>query len=110
MRNHVQPGRILTAIAPAGGVTSGAGVLIGALFGVASTSAAQGEEFELLTEGVFELPKVSAQAWTFGALLYWDTTTKLVTNVSIGNTKIGCAAADAANPTDVGRVLLNKAR
>ena len=110
MRNFIQPGGVLTAVAPAGGVVSGDFVLIGALFGIASTSAAEGEQFELANEGVYELPKVSAQAWTMGALVYWDSTAKNATTTASTNTKIGVAVADAANPSATGRVLLNQAR
>jgi len=35
MKNYIQEGRMITVAVPAGGVTSGDGVVIGALFGVA---------------------------------------------------------------------------
>jgi predicted RecA/RadA family phage recombinase len=50
---------------------------------------------------------VSAQAWTAGALVYWDDTAKLFTTTSTSNTLAGVAVAIAANPTATGRVRLN---
>ena len=56
MKNYIQPGDTIAAIAPAT-VLSGAGVLIGSLFGVASGDAASGAEVLLNTTGVYDLPK-----------------------------------------------------
>ncbi|MFZ1415230.1 MAG: DUF2190 family protein [Defluviicoccus sp.] len=42
MKTYVQPGHTLTITAPSGGVTSGHGVLIGTLFGIAQADAAEG--------------------------------------------------------------------
>ena len=47
MKNYIQPGDTIAAIAPAT-VLSGAGVLIGSLFGVASGDAASGAEVLLM--------------------------------------------------------------
>ena len=57
MRNYVQEGETVTVAAPTGGVKSGDGVLVGALFGVACFDALQTAEVEIQTEGVFDLPK-----------------------------------------------------
>lgn len=108
MKNHVKPGKMITVVAAAV-VASGDFVVQGALFGVAATSAAIGEEFELATGDVWELPKTSAQAWTLGQALYWDSGNKVVTSVSTDNTKIGVAAAIAPNPSGLGQVRLNDA-
>lgn len=106
MRNFIQPGKVLTAVAPTGGVVSGAFVLIGSVFGIAATTAAEGEEFELALGEVYELPKTSAEAWTFGQAIY-ATSAGIMTTVSTSNTKVGIAAADAANPSGSGLVRLN---
>jgi predicted RecA/RadA family phage recombinase len=55
---------------------------------------------------VYELPKVSAQAWAIGAPIYWDPVAKLMTTVTTSNVLAGYAAEVAANPTAVGRVRL----
>jgi len=106
-RTYIQPGDVLTLVAPTGGVTAGTPVLIGGLLVVPQNTAAQGAEFEGMAVGVHELPKVSAQAWTQGAAVYWDNTAKNVTTTATSNTLIGVAAAEAANPSATGRVRLD---
>ena len=109
MKNYIQPGDSVSLTAPAGGVVSGTGYLIGTAFVVAAHSADASAAFTGQVTGVFTLPKVSAQAWTEGAAIYWDNTAKNVTTTSSGNTKIGVAAAAAANPSATGVVRLNGA-
>lgn len=104
MKNYIQQGDTIAAIAPAT-VTSGAGVLIGSLFGVASGDAASGAEVLLSTTGVYDLPKQTGQAWTAGQLLYWSGTN--VTNVVGTNKLIGCAARAELSGATVGRIRLN---
>lgn len=106
MLNSVQPGRVVTVPAPYS-VASGAGVLVGTLFGVAAFTAAPGADVEIEVVGVFDLPKTSAQAWSVGALVYWDDTNKVATTTASGNSLIGKALLPAANPSGVGRVRLN---
>ena len=106
MKNYIQDGVNVTVAAPAD-VTSGAGVLVGTLFGVASTDAASGAQVAIVTTGVFELPKTTAQAWTVGAAIYWDNTNTVATTASSGNTLIGKALAAAANPSATGIVRLD---
>lgn len=105
MKNFIQPGDAVTIPAPAD-VVSGAGVLAGTLFGVAEHDALSGEDVTINTSGVYDMAKVSAQAWTVGAAIYWDNTAKLATTVATSNTLIGNAVAAAANPSATGRVLL----
>ncbi|PZQ82665.1 MAG: hypothetical protein DI549_10820 [Ancylobacter novellus] len=106
MQNYVQAGDTLSLLAPYA-VISGAGAQVGQIFGVAVGDAANGAEVELKTKGVFELTKLSAQAWTVGALVYWDNTNKRCTTVATGNLLIGAATAIAANPSATGIVRLN---
>lgn len=97
MKNFVQNGERITLAAPAA-ITSGDGVLVGDLFGVAEGSAASGADVVLVLEGVFTLPK-AAGVIALGANVYWNTTNKNVTTTSSGNKLIGnafVAAADAA--------------
>ena len=93
--------------APAGGVLSGDGVLVGSLFGIASGDAAEGETVNIACVGVFELKKTSAQAWTVGAKVYWNGTDKVATTTASGNSLFGVAVAAAANPSATGLVRLN---
>jgi predicted RecA/RadA family phage recombinase len=106
MKNKVQEGDILTLAAPYA-VASGAGALIGSIFGVAQTTLANGAVGAFHTDGVFTLAKTSAQAWTVGAKIYWDDTAKVCTTTLTSNTLIGVAVAAAVNPSSTGVVRLN---
>lgn len=107
-KNFVQPGDVLEFTAPSGGVVSGSVYRIGQFVGIATVTAAEGVRFNMQLVGVWMLPKVSAQAWTVGQLLFWDNAAGLVTSTSgAGLTHIGAAAAAAANPSATGKVRLN---
>lgn len=107
MKNYIHSGGTVTVAAPAA-VVSGDGVLVGSLFGVANYSAGNGEEVEIKTTGVFELPKTSALAISVGDLLYWDSAAKVV-NKTNTNKLIGVAVSAAANPSPTVGVRLNGA-
>lgn len=106
MKNFVSSGEKMTVAAPAD-VLSGAGVLVGSLFGIAEGDALTGAQVVIQTTGVVTHAKTSAQAWTAGALIYWDNTGKVFTTVSTSNKLVGVAAAAAANPSATGTVRLN---
>ena len=108
MKNFVQEGDILTVVAPAA-VLSGAGVLVGTIFGIAQTGAASGAEVAIKRKGVFTHAKTSAEAWTSGAKVYWDNTNKVFTSTAGTNQLVGAAVAAAANPSATGTVLLDGA-
>lgn len=105
MKNFIQPGDTITVPAPAD-VASGDGVLVGKLFGVANFDAKSGEPVEVSRSGVYELAKTSAQAWTIGALIYFDGSKATTADNAGANPKIGYALAVADNPSDVGLVVL----
>jgi predicted RecA/RadA family phage recombinase len=96
MKNFVQPGDVLTFHAPTGGLSSGDGVLVGGLFGVAAYDAAEGAEVEVQLKGVFRLPKATG-AVAEGQALYWDATAKVLTTTASGNTLAAHAAEAAAS-------------
>jgi predicted RecA/RadA family phage recombinase len=104
MKNKIQDGSNLTVTAAAN-ITSGDGVRMGMLFGVAQATVLSGADVVLATEGVFELPKLSAQAWTVGQAIFWTGTQ--CTTVTTGNLFIGVATAVAVNPSATGLVRLN---
>ena len=108
MKNYLKAGNTLDLTAPYT-VSSGNGLLVGSIFGVAATDAASGTAVEAMVVGVFTLAKNSAEAWTVGELLYWDDTNKVVTATSTSNKLIGVANAAAANPSSTGQVRLNGA-
>ena len=63
MKNYVQPGNTITLAAPYA-VTSGDGLLVGSIFGVAAGDAANAETVEVALTGVFDLKNVASQAWS----------------------------------------------
>lgn len=105
MKNFIQPGENVT-VAASSDVVSGAGHKVGSLFGIASVKATAGQDVTLTRRGVFSVAKVSAQAWTVGAKVYWDDTAKLFTTTVASNMLVGCAHGVAANPSAEGEVLL----
>lgn len=106
MKNFVESGDVVSVAAPAN-LNSGDGVLVGALFGVACAAASSGAQVALQTRGVFTLPKTSAQAWTLGAVIYWDGAVCTTSDGSGANAKIGHAVAAADNPSATGVVRLS---
>src|SRR5262245_51265796 len=102
MKNFIQPGNTVTFTADTAGVSSGDGVLYGALFGVACTDAAGGEEFEAQLVGVFELPKTS-DTFTAGGKVWWNGTAC----ASSGSDLIGCAVEAADTNASTVKVRLN---
>ena len=108
MRNFVQPGDSLAVAVPyAGGVASGEGMLVGALFGVAAVDGAQNATIECQTKGVFDLAKQPSLAIAAGARLFWDDTNRRLTTTATGNFQVGIATQAAlAADTTVRAVLL----
>ena len=108
MKNYVQPGNTITLTAPYA-VSSGDGLLVGSIFGVAAGTAALGEAVEAALTGVYDLKKVASQAWAAGDKVYWDNTAKEATKTTTSNTQIGVAVvAVAGGASDIiGRVRLN---
>ena len=105
MKNYIQPGENIT-LPMVAAVTSGEGVLVGSIFGVAQGKAAAGEPVVLVRRGVFELPKATTEAWVVGDPVYWDDTAKALTSVE-ADALVGAAVEDAANPSETGIVLLD---
>lgn len=107
MKNYSHSGDMVSVTAPYD-VASGAGCLVGTLFGIAATTALSGAPLEMKTTGAFNgVKKTSAQAWTVGAAIYWDNTAKEFTTTSSGNTLVAKALAVATNPSALGFVRLN---
>ena len=106
MKNFIQSGHTVTLAAPAA-VKSGDLVVVGSVFGVASTDAGVNADVECKIGGVFDLTKSAGQAWTQGQSVYWDAAAKAVTNGSGSNLKRGAAVLPAVSAAVVGRVRLN---
>lgn len=106
MKLTKQDGDVLTVAAPAA-VTSGAGVQVGQIFGIATTTAAISEDVAIAVTGVVGIAKGSTQVWAVGDEIYWDDSGAVATNVAAaGNLKIGVATAAATNPSTTGDVRL----
>ena len=106
MKNSIQDGEVLALAAPYA-VSSGGGALIGAIFGVAVTTLANGEVGNFQLEGVYTLPKATGAAATLGAKAYWNDTNKNVTATASTNTLIGVFVAAYASGDTSALVRLN---
>jgi predicted RecA/RadA family phage recombinase len=107
MKNFIQRGDTVTLVAPYALASSGLGVKVGSIVGVCVAAASSGADVEVALVGVFDVKKTSAQAWTVGALVYWDDSAKEFTTTSTSNTLAGVAVVAAGNPSATGRVRLN---
>ncbi|MEK6747498.1 MAG: DUF2190 family protein [Pseudomonadota bacterium] len=108
MKNYLMEGNTITLTAPYA-VVSGDGLLVGSIFGVACNDAAISTDVESMTHGAFTLKKAAAQAWTQGALIYWDNAAKNCTTTVATNKLIGVAINAALSADTVGNVRLNSA-
>jgi len=110
MRTYIQPGDSLGVAVPyAGGVTSGQGVLVGALFGIAAVDGAQNAAIEIATKGVFDITKEPSLAISAGARVFWDNTNRRITTTATGNFQVGIAVAAALAADATARVVLLRA-
>lgn len=100
MKNFIQRGDTITVPSPAD-VSSGELVIIGSLIGVAAGDAATGDDLDIVTRGVFELPKVAASEFAVGDDVFYDDATDLLTpdDAAGENTRIGVAVTAAPNPS-----------
>lgn len=89
MQNFVQVGEQLRFTAP-NDLASGAGFVLGALFGVSTSNVLAGHEGVARIEGVVRLPKASGALTQFQKV-YWDDTAKNVTGTATSNRLIGAA-------------------
>lgn len=82
MKNYVQAGDILTLTAPYTAV-SGSLVHVGEIVGVAAGDAASGAPVVIDTRGVFNLTHaVTNTAAAIGAVAYYDTTNRAISNTT----------------------------
>jgi predicted RecA/RadA family phage recombinase len=82
-------------------------VVIGALFGVASKTAAEGETVTIATEGVFDLPKLASAVIAAGDAVAWEDTAKQVNAPGTDRYPIGTAIEAAGNGITTVRVRLD---
>lgn len=89
--NFIQPGSVVRFTAPGGGVVSGTPKQIGQVLVVPMVSADATVQFDGMVRGVFKVTKVGSQAWTEGALVYWDAGNARFTTVGPGSLRAGFA-------------------
>ncbi len=110
MKNYLAKGDTIEFTAAAD-VTSGEGVLLGSLFGVATGDVANGERGTMKLTGIFDLPKAASQSWSPGDLIYWDAGNSVCTKTASTHKRIGAAVTSVAGGANdiIGRVRLNGA-
>ena len=116
MKTFLQEGDVISVTSPYA-VASGAGCLVGSLFGVAQVAATgASQRIDIAIEGVYVLAKATGAAWTEGVRLYWDDSAKNVTtNAAAGANKlIGVAVMQTtgvmpASGDTTGTILLTAA-
>src|SRR5579864_321668 len=109
--NFLHQGELIEITVPAGGVTHGLPVLVGAgIFGVAQNDGVSGDIVNIKRRGIFEnQPKAAGAAWAQGDVLYWDNTALNFTKTAANNTRVGYAgdAAGSLSGDTTGTVLLD---
>ena len=107
--SYIAQGDVLTLTAPSGGVTAGTAYLFGGLVVIAQTTAAEAASFDAYATGIHSVTKANSQAWTVGAVIYWDDTNAVFTTASTGNYRAGVAVEAVASTEGLttGKVRLN---
>ena len=75
-KNSVQTGDTLDLAAPAGGVSSGDGFIVGSIFAVAQSDAAAAAIVAGAVEGVHSIAKLTTDVVAVGDKLNWNDTNK----------------------------------
>lgn len=108
MRNFVREGTTITVLAGQN-YTSGDGVIVGSIFGIAATTVLTGQQVEICVEGVFALPK-AAGALAQAVPVYWTVGAGpgLGTVAAAGTMKIGVVTDAALSGDPAVNVRLNE--
>lgn len=106
MKTSIQAGNVLTLTAPYA-VSSGDGLLVGLIFGIATSAAASGATVETQVVGVASVKAATADTFAVGAAVYWDNTAKQMTSTVGSNTKVGVATVAKTNGQTTVTVRLN---
>lgn len=102
----VQPGDVIDYTAGAN-IASGQVVLMGVRIGVALAAIANGAIGPVQVTGVFTIAKLSTDAVTQGAALYWDNTNSRLTTTASGNTLAGYATAASGSGAATVNIKIN---
>jgi predicted RecA/RadA family phage recombinase len=106
MFNYIQDGDTIPFLAPYT-VVSGAGALLGKIFGVACDDITSGVSGQFKTSGVFDLTKTTG-AVAVGDPVYWDNTNKYCTTTANSNAEIGVCISAALSGDATVRVKLSE--
>lgn len=108
MKTYVQKGDTLDVVAPSGGVTSGVGFFLGALFLIAASNADEGEVVAASRTGVFDHAAATGggQSGAVGDPVYFDSNAKALTITASGNKLVGVLGAAKATGDTTARVVL----
>lgn len=106
-KGFVQLGNTVTFTAPSGGVINGHAYKIGALVVIADITAAEGQECEGHTKGVWALDKTAADTPAQFAKAYLLADGSAITTVATSNTLIGVFTEAYASGDTVCHVRLN---
>jgi predicted RecA/RadA family phage recombinase len=98
MINYVHRGETLTLTAPYA-VSSGGGVKVGSIFGIAVNTQVQGDSMEAVVTGVFDVAK-DGSTFSSGDPVYWDDTNKVATSTVGANLLIGVTDLIQASGTN----------
>ena len=108
-RNYVQPGDTLTLPAPKVNMVPGevyaVGALVGVVIGINPENREAGEMIDVGTVGVYELPKVSADAFAVGDVAFLSAT-GLATKAT-GTARLGVVVEAAAAGAATVKVKIN---
>jgi predicted RecA/RadA family phage recombinase len=107
MKNYVAKGDIIDLVA-AGAITSGTPVVMTDVVGVPLISGVSGDTIPCAVEGIYELTKLTGEAWTLGQKVYWDPGAVKCTTTAGALKQIGNASAAALSGDVIGRVKLGK--
>ena len=107
--NKVGDTDVITVTAPAA-VASGAGVLVGLVFGVAVHAAASGQPVAIMTEGVFRLPKATGVAINEGVRVFWDSAAGNITTTTTSNNCVGWAIGPGNYASGATEILVRLGR
>lgn len=107
MKNFVANGASIQLVAAAP-VVGGSLVKQGSLIGVVVADAAIGQSYTVKIDGVYNnCPKIAAEAWAVGDMLYLKADLTGLTKTSAGNTFAGYAYEAALAADVVGSILLS---
>lgn len=92
MNNFIHEGNVIEILAPYE-VDAGEGVMVGCLFGIATSWARQGEVVSIRTTGVFDLPRTTHQNWNVGDPILWDPQSRRFESFEGAGLKVAIAVA-----------------